>query len=149
MELMLVFALADELYGIEVAHLQEIVERPTLHYVPRAPTTLLGAINFHGNVVPVVDLAELLGFPWRESSPRLLVLTPQWHSLGLAVHALRGIVPYQPEQLLPLPAERQDGCIRAVHPGPDGMVNLLDTAQVITMLQTNPLMTVTGGHRWG
>lgn len=146
MELMLAFTLADELYGIEVAHLQEIVERPTLHYVPRAPTTLLGAINFHGNIVPIVDLAELLGFPWRESSQRLLVLTPQWHSIGLAVHALRGIVPYRPEQLLPLPPDQQEGCIRAVHPGADAMINLLDTGKIVNLLQTNPLMTVTGGY---
>lgn len=146
MELMLVFSLADELYGLEVAHLQEIVEHPAIHYVPRAPTTLLGAINFHGSIVPIVDLAELLGFPWRETSPRLLVLTPQWHSVGLAVHTLRGIVPYRPEQLLPLPTEQQGGFIRAVHNGPGGAVNLLDTAQVIKMLQTKPLMTITGGH---
>lgn len=145
MALMLVFTLADELCGLEVAHLQEIVERPALHFVPKAPTTLLGAINFHGNIVPVVDLAELLGFPWRETSPRLLVLTPQWHSIGLAVHTLRGIVPFAPEQLLPLPAEQQGNFIRAVHPWSGGMVNLLDTPKIVTLLQTKPLMTVTGG----
>ena len=60
MEQFLLFHLDRELFGLQIAHIQEIVESPVLHYIPRAPRHFIGAINFHGNVVPVVDLAELI-----------------------------------------------------------------------------------------
>ena len=56
MELVLIFRLADEWFGLEVDDIQEIVESPELNYVPRAPESIIGAINFHGNIVPVLDL---------------------------------------------------------------------------------------------
>ena len=62
MEQFLLFHLDRELFGLQIAHIQEIVESPVLHYIPRAPRHFIGAINFHGNVVPVVDLAELVGY---------------------------------------------------------------------------------------
>lgn len=146
MELMLAFSLGNEQYGLEVRHLQEIVERPMVHYVPRAPALLQGAINFHGSIVPVLDLAELLGFPRQETAPRLLVLTPEWCSLALAVHGLRRIVPMKPEHLLPLPAERRDeGYIHAAYALSGEIINLLDPARLLAGLQKFPLNPMTGG----
>ena len=58
MEQLLTFSVQDERYGIDIKDVQEIIESPQLHYVPRAPDVCLGVINFHGNIVSVVDLPK-------------------------------------------------------------------------------------------
>ena len=51
MILTLLFTLGEEVYGLEVDAIQEIVEDPSLHFVPRAEGILTGAINFHNQIL--------------------------------------------------------------------------------------------------
>ncbi len=62
MILTLIFTLGEVVYGLEIDAIQEIIEDPVLHHVPRAEGVLKGAINFHGQILALVDLPELLGF---------------------------------------------------------------------------------------
>lgn len=87
----LVFRLGDETYGLDVVQLQEIVEDPVLFYVPRARPPWRGAINVHGSVLPVLDLAESLGVGQKGCDRRILVLDPGLCALALAVTSVQGI----------------------------------------------------------
>jgi purine-binding chemotaxis protein CheW len=53
-------ALGGERYLMPLATVEAIVAPPTLSRVPHAPPLLLGAGNLGGQVLPVVDLAEML-----------------------------------------------------------------------------------------
>ena len=139
MEQMLVFGLGEELYGLEVTHIQEIVERPVIHYIPRAPARLLGAVNFHGSIIPVLDLATFLGFPPGEISPRVVVLPFQLCSLALAVHSTHRIVPIDADALMPVDQERQEeSCIRAAMNCKGEIVNILDVPSLLVRLEKQP-----------
>lgn len=136
MEQVLVFRVAEELYGLEVAKIQEVSESLPLHYIPRAPAHLLGAVNFHGNILPVLDLAAYLGFPRGQRDPRVVVLVPELGALALAVTTVGRIVGFEADALLPFPQERQaDCCIRAVLSREGEMINLLDTARLLASLE--------------
>ena len=136
MALMLVFGLGPEFYGLDVTHIQEIVERPTLHYVPRAPTQLLGAINFHGSIIPVLDLAAHLGFTTAETAPRVVVLPPQVCALALAVRSIQRIVKIDSDCLIPVDPERQaDNFIRAVYNDKGNVINILDLPRLVARLE--------------
>lgn len=54
----LTFVLNGEAYGIEILHIQEIIECGKITQVPMMPGFIAGVINLRGSVVPVVDLAR-------------------------------------------------------------------------------------------
>lgn len=57
----LTFVLNDEIYGIGILHIREIIEYDNLTVVPLMPDFISGVINLRGNVVPVVNLARRFG----------------------------------------------------------------------------------------
>ena len=91
MTLTLLFSLDETLYGLEIAAVQEIVEDPVLHQVPRARGVLRGAINFHGQVLAVIDLPDLLGIASTQRDHRLVVLSPAFKSVVLTVGRIQRI----------------------------------------------------------
>ncbi len=137
MDKVLVFRLGAEYYGLEIAHIQEVIELPPLHYIPRAAEHFLGAVNVHGSILPVLDLAVFLGFDSRQRDHRIIVLTPQVCRMALAVTALEPIVPLNRDSLLPAQQEpKQGSCIRAVLNLEAEMINLLDTEGLLARLET-------------
>lgn len=136
MDQLLVFRLGSEMYGLEVAHIQEVVESPPLYYIPRAPGILLGAMNFHGSILPVLDLTACLGFSEGGCDHRIIVLAPVEAHLALAVSALSGIVPFAGEALLPAQEDQAPmACIRSVLPDRGEMINLLDLDRLLGSLE--------------
>ncbi|MFT5115548.1 MAG: purine-binding chemotaxis protein CheW [Parasphingorhabdus sp.] len=57
----LTFVLTDEVYGVGILHIREIIEYDNLTVVPLMPDFISGVINLRGNVVPVVNLARRFG----------------------------------------------------------------------------------------
>ena len=52
----LTFKLADEIFGVDVAKVREILELTTITRMPQMPEYVSGVINLRGSVVPVIDL---------------------------------------------------------------------------------------------
>lgn len=136
MELTLIFTLGDEVYGLEIDAIQEIVEEPAQHYVPRAGDVLTGAINFHGQILAVIDLPTLLGFTGADRDHRQVVLTPEFKSLALTVSSIQRIVKLDLTALQSPPENTQSSAIRGVTDFDDMVVNLLDTDEVINQLES-------------
>lgn len=146
MNQVLVFRLGDELYGLEVARIQEVAEAPSLHYIPRAPEHFLGAINFHGNILPVLDLGGFLEFAPRQRDNRVIVLVASECSMALAAHHIRGFVPYDAEDMMPVDQERKkDSYIRSVMNRQEEMINMLDIDGLLDHLEAH--LDGTGGKR--
>ncbi len=135
MTLTLIFTLAEEVYGLEIDAIQELVEDPSLHYVPRAEGVLTGAINFHGQVLAVIDLPALLDFAGEGRDHRHVVLTPEFKSLALIVSGIEKIVELDLSVLQPPPENIENKAIRGVVELDETMVNLLDTDEVFNRLE--------------
>jgi purine-binding chemotaxis protein CheW len=136
MELTLIFTLDKEVYGLEIDAIQEIIEDPTLHHAPLAEGVINGAINFHGQILAVIDLPELLGFTTEERDHRYVVLTPELKSMVLSVSSVIRIARLDLSALQQAPAEAEDSAIRGVAYFEDKMINLLDTDKVINQLES-------------
>ena len=54
------FLLGDDVFGIDISAIREIIEYNNVCKVPLAPEHIRGIINLRGNVVPVIDLANRL-----------------------------------------------------------------------------------------
>ena len=53
--------IASETYAMPVEHVLEVADIGQVRAVPRARPELLGILNRRGRILPVVDLARLLG----------------------------------------------------------------------------------------
>jgi purine-binding chemotaxis protein CheW len=57
----LTFTLEDELFGLDIGKVWEVLDFTTVTKVPRTPAYLRGVINLRGSVVPVLDLRLKFG----------------------------------------------------------------------------------------
>lgn len=87
---LVVFDLANEVYGISIGTVREIIRMQTVTYVPDAPAYVGGVINLRGRVIPVVDLRKRFGLPVTEPTPdsRVLVVDISGNDIGVIVDAV-------------------------------------------------------------
>ncbi|MGD9808756.1 MAG: chemotaxis protein CheW [Deferribacterales bacterium] len=52
----LTFTLADDVYGVDIMSVREVLDYTSVTKVPQTPEYMIGVINLRGNVVPVLDL---------------------------------------------------------------------------------------------
>jgi len=135
MTLTLLFSLGDSIYGLEIDAVQEIIEDPVLYQVPRAKGALQGAINFHGQVLAVIDLPDLLGIACVQRDHRRVVLSPAFKSLVLTVGNILRIVEIDLSELQPPPAHSSERAIRGLASLDETSVNLLDTDAIFKQLE--------------
>ena len=65
--------IAAEAYAVAVQHVLQVAVLDQVTAVPGAPPAMLGVWNLRGQILPVVDLAQLLRIPGPASPARLLV----------------------------------------------------------------------------
>ena len=62
----IVFALGNEEYGVEVEKVKTIERMQVLTRIPETPDFIKGVINLRGVVTPIIDLRGRFGFPESE-----------------------------------------------------------------------------------
>ena len=80
----LLLPIADELYAVDLRDLQAVVGEPGLFPIPTAPRGVLGAINVRGDIVVVLDTAQLLGLGQLDSVAFVAVVDHPMGSVALA-----------------------------------------------------------------
>jgi len=89
-------SLAGSLYGLPVGDVQEVIGMRPITRVFHAPPALRGVTNLRGEVLPVLDLAVLLGTSSEAAAddPRIVVVRESQGArrrAGLSVDGLRGL----------------------------------------------------------
>jgi chemotaxis signal transduction protein len=85
--------LGTETYAFPVESVLEVAELDGLAAVPGTRPGVLGVRNFHGQVLPVFDLADVLGLPQGELAPRLIVVDHRGCLAGFAVDEVTDVAP--------------------------------------------------------
>ena len=88
------FELADALFGIDTAAVQEVVRVGTITPVHHATPSVLGIMNLRGRIVTVIDLAVKLGLGTVEIGPasRIFIVECQSESVGLLVDKVADVM---------------------------------------------------------
>lgn len=88
------FRLADEIYGIDVIRVREILRIYNILPVPGAPDRVLGITNIRGSVVTVVDGRARFNLPPQEADDdtRLIVLESGDEVAGVVVDSVSDVV---------------------------------------------------------
>jgi chemotaxis-related protein WspB len=102
--LLVVFQAGAERFGLEVTCVREVLPLPALRPLPGAPEYVAGVFDYHGALVPAIDLSQLLaGRPARLllSTRVVLVDYAQTHLLGLVAERATETVSCREEEWLP------------------------------------------------
>jgi purine-binding chemotaxis protein CheW len=133
-----IVSLADQGFGIPVAHIRDVLRRQPTTPVPLAPRAIAGLINLRGRIVTAIDLRARLGLPTREDGADAtdVVVEQAGELYALIVDAVGDVVQVAEERLEQVPA-RLDPAWRelatAVYPSERGLVVLLDVARLLDL----------------
>ena len=76
---------ASEAYAMPVEHVLEVADLGDITAVPGSRPEMLGVRNLRGQILPVIDLALLLGIPRTAPPGRLLVAEAGGRQAGFAI----------------------------------------------------------------
>jgi purine-binding chemotaxis protein CheW len=99
------FRVGVQEFCIDIMSVREIRGWTPATALPHAPSYVRGVINLRGSVLPVVDLAERLGFPPTDASARQVIIVVQVGAqiIGLLVDAVSDILTLTTETIQPTP----------------------------------------------
>lgn len=85
--------IGSEQYAVPVGNVLEVAHLGGLTAVPGTGPAVLGVRNLQGQVLPVFDLARVLGVPRGGPAPCLVVAEQGGRLAGLAVDEVTGVTP--------------------------------------------------------
>lgn len=88
------FKLENEIYGINVMQVQEVLRYTEIAPVPGAPNYVIGIINLRGNVVTVIDTRVRFGLMPSEISEnsRIVIIEAEKQVIGILVDGVAEVV---------------------------------------------------------
>ena len=91
---LVIFALADENYGVDINGVREIIRMQDITSVPKAPSFVNGVINLRGKVIPVLDLRRRFSMPETEHTKdsRIVVVDIKGQDIGMVVDAVTEVL---------------------------------------------------------
>ena len=97
----LVFESANNLYGIDILKITEILKPVQVTRLPNAENFVLGVINLRGNIVPVIDIRKILKNEYTELTnfSRIIVSNIYNKNLGLLVEKVLEVVTLREDQI--------------------------------------------------
>lgn len=107
MELQLVvFRLANEFFGIDIASVESIVKMQDITHLPQTPDFLEGIINLRGKILPVVDLRKRLNLPavGKTLESRIVITSFSITTIGLIVDNVEEVIGIDDSLIEPPPS---------------------------------------------
>ncbi len=131
------FRLADEIYGINVMQVQEVLRMTDVAPVPGAPHYVMGIINLRGNVVTVLDTCKLLDLASSDitDSSRIMIIESSKVTVGLLVDSVAEVVNISSADIDPPPSVGNDEgsrYIQGIYSSEQQILILIDLNKLIT-----------------
>lgn len=107
----LTFILSNEVYGIEIRYVTEIIGIQPITDVPELPEYIRGIINLRGKIIPVMDVRLRFRKPFREYNDRtcVIVIDIQDISIGLIVDSVSEVISIPDNEIVDPPEMNKSG----------------------------------------
>lgn len=140
-EQILTFIVRDQEFGVEILKVRELQSWAAPMPLPQAPQWLKGVINLRGEIVPIADLRERLGFEAIAYGPLTVVVVirvavgDRQRTLGVIVDAMSDVVNVEGVQPAPqLTANGDKPWARGIARTEKGLITLLDVDSLFASL---------------
>lgn len=100
------FKCLDEIYGISIKYVNEIIGLSQITKVPETQDYLIGLINLRGKIIPVIDVRIRFGKEPLEYNDRTCVIVIDVKStvIGLIVDAIDEVAAFAENEITPPPS---------------------------------------------
>jgi len=131
------FRLNEEIYGINVMLVQEVLRVTEIAPVPGAPNYVIGIINLRGNVVTVIDTRMRFGLPPKEmdDSTRIVIIEAENQTVGIVVDSVSEVVDVYANEIETAPNVGNDETARYI----EGVVSRSE--ELLILVDLNKLLT--------
>lgn len=138
------YLLENEIYGVNVIQVQEVLRIIEITPVPGAPNYVLGIINLRGSVVTVIDTRSRFGLMPKESDDftRIIVVEINNNVIGMLVDSVSEVVYLHPSEIDTAPSFNSDDCsrfIQGVTNRENGLLILVDVNKLLVEEQSSDL----------
>ncbi len=122
------FSLGEEVFGVDILTVQEIIRLLNITRVPRSPDFVEGVINLRGKIIPIVDLRKRFGLKTKvhDSATRIVVINMANITVGFVVDEV--------SKVLRLPSD--------MIAAPPGVVSGLDSDYINGVGKFNDLLLI-------
>ncbi len=88
------FNVGDELFGVDIIAVKEVISPRKVTVIPRTPDYLLGIINLRGEVISIIDLRIRFGIEDTSINrqSRIVVIVANGIRMGLLVDKINSIM---------------------------------------------------------
>lgn len=95
------FVTSGQHFAVPIRQVKETVALKPITRVFLTPEFVRGVVNLRGDIVAVLDLAQLLGLPPQEAGPssKIVIVRARGKVWGLLVQEMSGVRPYMREDL--------------------------------------------------
>ncbi|MBI5101459.1 MAG: chemotaxis protein CheW [Nitrospirae bacterium] len=94
-----VFRISDEVFGIAIERVVEIIKVQKVFTIPGLPGFLSGVMNVRGLVVPLIDLRKRFGMEPSGKKERIIVVRFEQEKVGFLVDEILDILPISQEEM--------------------------------------------------
>ncbi len=97
----LTFILLNEVYGLEIRYVTEIIGIEKITPVPDLPDYVKGVINLRGKVIPVMDVRLRFQMSLRDYDERtcIIVINAKATTVGLIVDTVKEVLEIPPDRI--------------------------------------------------
>jgi purine-binding chemotaxis protein CheW len=132
----LTFTLGENVYGIAIRHVTEIIGIQNVTKVPETPDFIKGIINLRGKIIPLIDVRLKFGkeeIPYTERTCIIVVETGSVQ-VGLIVDRVDDVLTIEDDQVAPPPENRigfENRYIEGIGKAGDTVQILLNTEKLL------------------
>ena len=134
----IVVELGNELYGIDIQYIDNIVRMQRITRVPKAQPYFKGVINLRGEVIPVMSLRLKFEFDEDETTnkTRILIIKPDSHaSVGIIVDSVKEVLDLSSDMIDKVSKDVNDersAYLSGVGKHGDNLISILNIAEIFS-----------------
>lgn len=143
------FVIGEEMFGVDILSVQEIIRDATITAIPDSPGFLEGVINLRGSIIPVIDLRKRLKLVEKadsDSSVWIVILVVEGRVTGFIVDRVTKVLNVPARSIKPAPdivvAGLSSQYIRGVCKLDQRLLVLLDFSRILMVDEIKKLKSM-------
>jgi purine-binding chemotaxis protein CheW len=94
-----IFKIGDDIFGIGIERVVEILKVQKIFTIPGLPEFLSGVMSVRGNIVPVIDLRRRFGIKPSGNKERIIIVRYGQEKISFLVDDIKEILSLSPEEI--------------------------------------------------